>query len=354
MAPFRFALPLLALAAPVAAFNYNLTGAGEISLTDVETTIPGILTIFIDEMVTVEVSKLKWEALGANDTTDDLTLYWETFVGGESQQSGEVDLSELGERELPDVVQCGNLTIGDWGRHEVTVTISVDSSSESTSSEYEAYGAGVAIIPLLVVLFLAMFTQMVEFSLLFAIFVGACIVAGEMNNGFKTTLDVYLLDAIADDGHVYVYLFTLFLSGMVSQVWCIGVDLSTCLHVVKASFLTYLVTFLPINHQVGMMEKSGGMIGFTKAIGQYATTPRAGQFATFVIGCIVFFDDYANTLLAGQTMRPLVSSKFWLFVLWDGDSAVCLWDLTKILSDRSPLCFEGKVGFCCGRHSRAK
>jgi Na+/H+ antiporter NhaC len=54
-----------------------------------------------------------------------------------------------------------------------------------------------------------------------------------------------------------------------------------------------------------MMEKSGGMIGFTQAIAKYATTSKAGQWATFLIGCIVFFDDYANTLLAGETMRPL-------------------------------------------------
>jgi Na+/H+ antiporter NhaC len=59
-----------------------------------------------------------------------------------------------------------------------------------------------------------------------------------------------------------------------------------------------------------MMEKSGGMIGFTNAIGKYATTPRAGQMATYAIGILVFFDDYANTLLAGQTMRPLTDLLF--------------------------------------------
>lgn len=59
-----------------------------------------------------------------------------------------------------------------------------------------------------------------------------------------------------------------------------------------------------------MMQKSGGMIGFTNWIGQYAVSPRAGQLATFAIGLIVFFDDYANTLLAGQTMRPLTDLLF--------------------------------------------
>lgn len=59
-----------------------------------------------------------------------------------------------------------------------------------------------------------------------------------------------------------------------------------------------------------MMEKSGGMIGFTKSIAQKATSARSGQAAAFCVGLVVFFDDYANTLLVGQTMRPLMDSLF--------------------------------------------
>ena len=59
-----------------------------------------------------------------------------------------------------------------------------------------------------------------------------------------------------------------------------------------------------------MMEKSGGMLGFVHSIARYAKTPRAGQAATFFVGCCVFFDDYSNTLLAGQTMRPLTDLLF--------------------------------------------
>jgi Na+/H+ antiporter NhaC len=116
---------------------------------------------------------------------------------------------------------------------------------------------------------------MVELSLFSAIFVGACIVSGNVKDGFKTLLDTYLLNAISDVGHVYVVLFTLFLSGM-----------------------------------VGMMQKSGGMSGFTRDVATIATTPRLGQFACFAVGCFVFFDDYANVLLAGETMRPLLDVLF--------------------------------------------
>ena len=52
----------------------------------------------------------------------------------------------------------------------------------------------------------------VEFSLLSAIFVGACMIEGIIIGGFKETLEVYLLEAVADIGHGYVVLFSLFLS----------------------------------------------------------------------------------------------------------------------------------------------
>ena len=42
---------------------------------------------------------------------------------------------------------------------------------------------------------------------------------------------------------------------------------------------------------VSMMEKSGGLFGFTKDFAVYATTCRSGQAVSFAIGCFIFFDD---------------------------------------------------------------
>lgn len=61
---------------------------------------------------------------------------------------------------------------------------------------------------------------------------------------------------------------------------------------------------------VGMMERSGGMYGFTRDIAVYATSSRTGQLCAFLVGVFVFFDDYANVLLAGETMRPLLDSLY--------------------------------------------
>lgn len=135
---------------------------------------------------------------------------------------------------------------------------------------FQVYASGVSLIPLLFILVMAMTTQMVELSLFLGIFIGACIVQGTLIGGFQDTLYVYIRDALADPSNVAVILFTVFLSGT-----------------------------------VGMMQKSGGMLGFTRDVAKIATTPRSGMFACFSVGILIFFDDYANCLLAGETMRPL-------------------------------------------------
>lgn len=86
-------------------------------------------------------------------------------------------------------------------------------------------------------------------------------------------LDTYILEAIANEDHAYVYLFILFMAGL-----------------------------------VGVIEKSGGLIGITYALKKYVKTSRSAQAASFFAGIIIFFDDYANTLVAGASMRPLTDA----------------------------------------------
>ena len=37
----------------------------------------------------------------------------------------------------------------------------------------------------------------------------------------------------------------------------------------------------------------------------YANSARSGQFSVWIMGVLIFFDDYANTLVVGNTMRPV-------------------------------------------------
>ena len=41
------------------------------------------------------------------------------------------------------------------------------------------------------------------------------------------------------------------------------------------------------------------------AVTGWARTPRHGQLATGLLGVAIFFGDYANTLIVGNTMRPI-------------------------------------------------
>ncbi len=56
---------------------------------------------------------------------------------------------------------------------------------------------------------------------------------------------------------------------------------------------------------VGVMTRSGGVRGLMDSISRRAKGPRGTQIATYLMGLAIFFDDYANTILVGSTMRPL-------------------------------------------------
>ena len=56
---------------------------------------------------------------------------------------------------------------------------------------------------------------------------------------------------------------------------------------------------------VGVIHRCGGMHGIVNRLAPLAKTHRGGQFMTWLMGLVIFFDDYANTLLLGNTMRPV-------------------------------------------------
>ncbi|RKY22203.1 MAG: hypothetical protein DRQ55_01860 [Planctomycetota bacterium] len=56
---------------------------------------------------------------------------------------------------------------------------------------------------------------------------------------------------------------------------------------------------------VGVMSRSGGVQGLIELLVGFAKTVRSTLFVTWGMGLLIFFDDYANCLLVGNTMRPL-------------------------------------------------
>lgn len=143
-------------------FDYSLDseGGGSLAFGDVDTGISSIKTFFTNSETSVTVEGFEWIASGPVENSTNV-LRWETYVDGELAASGEVSLADVG-RSLPTSVDAGSFTVTKRGRRTVTVKLTVDDSELEVTDEKEAYGPGVAIIPLLLILGLAVTTHMVR------------------------------------------------------------------------------------------------------------------------------------------------------------------------------------------------
>jgi Na+/H+ antiporter NhaC len=128
-----------------------------------------------------------------------------------------------------------------------------------------------SIVPPLAAIAAALVFREVVISLLAGVWLGALFLA-EWNPVAATlsTVDTFIAGAIFDADHVAIVIFTLMLGGM-----------------------------------VGVMSRSGGTLGIVEALRPYATSRRRGQFLTWLGGLVIFFDDYSNTLIVGNTFRPV-------------------------------------------------
>jgi Na+/H+ antiporter NhaC len=127
------------------------------------------------------------------------------------------------------------------------------------------------VLPPVLAVILALTTRQVLPSLFASVFLGATMLAGgNPLQGFLSSTAHYAVEAIADKDHAAIILFSMALSGM-----------------------------------VGIMSRSGGSQGIVEKLSPLASTPVRAQIATWFMGLVIFFDDYANSLLVGNTMRPL-------------------------------------------------
>lgn len=54
---------------------------------------------------------------------------------------------------------------------------------------------------------------------------------------------------------------------------------------------------------IGLLIHTGGAVAFGRSASKLATGPRSSMFMTFVLGCIIFIDDYLNALSVGEAMK---------------------------------------------------
>jgi Na+/H+ antiporter NhaC len=129
----------------------------------------------------------------------------------------------------------------------------------------------VSILPPLLAIGLALLFRHVLVALFLGVWLGALLLADlSPITSFARLLDTHLVGAMADRGHASILLFSLLLGGM-----------------------------------LGLMTQSGGAKGLAAWVSTDTRSRRRGQLTTWFLGLLVFFDDYANSLLVGASMRPV-------------------------------------------------
>lgn len=135
-------------------------------LSDIETGISPIQSLFIGEPTGVSVDGISWTSIDTGDNTtadddEDTYLFWTTTVNGVVIANGNVSLTQTG-KLLPTSIDAGEFIPEGNDKLVVEVNLTVGTTNVVPSGTYTSYKAGVSIIPLMVVLLLAMTTQLVR------------------------------------------------------------------------------------------------------------------------------------------------------------------------------------------------
>ena len=127
-----------------------------------------------------------------------------------------------------------------------------------------------SLLPPLVAILLALVLREVLVALACGVWVGAAHAAGgDPLLGFRGSAD-FVVGALGSPANATVVLFILVLGGA-----------------------------------VGVVTDAGGGRGLAKLVTRRAQATRGGLVATWVMGLLLFVDDYTNSLLVGSTMRPV-------------------------------------------------
>lgn len=131
-----------------------------------------------------------------------------------------------------------------------------------------------AIVPPLLTIVLAIITKEVLLSLFIGVYTGCLIIVGwNPLAGMEKMVEI-IVAKLTDPWNMQVLIIVVMLGGL-----------------------------------IGLLTRSGGSTAFGNLLGRRIKTKKGAQGATWLIGLMIFFDDYFNALTNGAIMRP-ISDKF--------------------------------------------
>ena len=150
-------------------------------------------------------------------------------------------------------------------------------TATAAETEPQAAGSWISVLPPVLTIAVALAFKRVVPALFLGIWMGAWAINDfgplALWTGLLDTYQEYVANALSNPDHTAIVLFSLMVGGM-----------------------------------VGIISRNGGMQGIVNHIVKWADTARHACLATASLGLAIFFDDYANTLVVGNTMRPVTDS----------------------------------------------
>lgn len=162
------------------------------------------------------------------------------------------------------------VVIADAGVTIVSATV----EGETASTDLRVIAGWISVLPAVLAITIALTLRNVIPALLLGLWVGATALQSftprGAGQGLLDSFQVFVKDAIADADRASIILFTMMIGGM-----------------------------------VGIITRNGGMASIVRSIVSRAKTAVGGQVAVWLMGLMIFFDDYSNTLVVGNTARSL-------------------------------------------------
>lgn len=145
--------------------------------------------------------------------------------------------------------------------------------AEEAAEEPALYATAWSIVPPVAAILLALITKEVYSSLFIGIVIGGVLYAGNFEGVLTHVISDGIVASLSDSSNVGILVFLVIL-GVV----------------------------------VALLNKSGGSKAFGAWASQHIKTRMGAQFATIVLGLLIFVDDYFNCLTVGSVMSPLAEA----------------------------------------------
>jgi len=243
-------------------FAFSTSPAGQDTLRHGPRAFTVTVPAFVVEGIPFELVVTAVDSSGVTDTAYDGMVSVEGAM-----EEGDAGPRPIRVRAAAGVARVAAAVVGSSGPGEVRAA----DGEVAGRAELRAIPGFFSVLPPLLAIVLALSLRQVIISLFAGVWLGATFMFGnDPLTGLLRLIDQFILQAVSNPDHTSIIVFTLLFGGM-----------------------------------VGVISRNGGTFGIADLVLRFSKNARMGQVGGWLLGVIIFFDDYANCLIVGNTMRPI-------------------------------------------------